>query len=103
MNNENLNENLDENLDENAADVLAERIKDILEDVKEGRLDEDSIAMIICLEDEIDNLECQIDLAESTIRLIKDKKAFATYDGDRNRPFDIDQFTIARKEDEKDN
>jgi len=77
---------------------LDERIKDILGDVKEGGLTKDSIAMIICLEDAIDKMEKDIDLAESAIRLIKGKKMFATYDGDRDEPYDIDQFIVTLEE-----
>lgn len=88
------NENLDKKIEDN--ENLEERIKDILGDVKKGGLTKDSIAMIICLENEIDSLEKQIDLAESTITLIKDKKVFANYEGDRDKPFDVDQFALSR-------
>jgi hypothetical protein len=73
----------------------------VLEDVKEGGLTGDSIIMIILLEEEIKCLEKQIDLAEATIRLIKEKKVFATYDGNREK-YDIDQFTITKIENGKD-
>ena len=39
--------------------------------------------MVICLENEIVRLENEIDLAESAIRLLKDQKVFAIYEGDR--------------------
>jgi cell division septum initiation protein DivIVA len=87
-------ENLDEKVEEN--ENLEKRIEDILGDIKEGGLTKDSIAMVICLEDEIDSLEKQINLAESTITLIKSKKVFATYEGDRDKPYDLDQFALAR-------
>lgn len=77
---------------------LDERIKNILEDVKEGGLTKDSIAMILCLENEIYKLELEIDVAESTIRLIKDKKMFASYEGDRNNPYDVGLFMLTLKD-----
>jgi hypothetical protein len=80
---------------------LENRITDILSDVKTGGLSKDSIAMILCLENEIDSLELQIDTAESLIRLLKEKKVFAEYDGDRNKNFDIDHFlVISRRHDQ---
>ncbi len=79
---------------------LEKRIEDILGDVKEGGLTKDSIAMIICLEDDIKKLKCHISIDESTIRLIKEKKVFAAYKGDRNIPFDVDQFTLCRNSEE---
>lgn len=75
---------------------LEKRIKDILADVKEGGLTKYSIAMIVCLEDEIDKLRKQINLAESTIGLIKEKKVYAKYEGDLSKTYDIDQFVLYR-------
>jgi coenzyme F420-reducing hydrogenase delta subunit len=73
---------------------LDKRIKEMLGEVKEGGLTKDSIAMIVCLQDEIDKFGRQIDLAESTISLIKKKEVFAKYDGDVSKPYDIDQFEL---------
>jgi len=78
----------------NVEKSLDSRILDVLEDVRPGGLSSESIAMIICLEDEISNLKLQIDTAESTIRLIKDKKIFVKYGGDKSQPVDLDQFEI---------
>ncbi len=73
---------------------LDSRILDILEDVRPKALNSDSIAMIICLENEIDSLKLQIEGAESTIRLIKAKKIFVKYEGDKSKPVDLDQFRM---------
>jgi hypothetical protein len=88
------NENLDEKVEDN--ENLEERIEDILGDVKKGGLTKDAIAMVICLEDEIEMLREQIDFAELTITLIKDRKIFANYKGDRDKPYDVDQFALCR-------
>jgi hypothetical protein len=90
-----------ENMEEDTID-MQERIKDVLEDVKEGGLTKDSISMVICLENEIDRLDNEIDMATSLIRLIKDKKVYAEYEGDRNESYDVDQFRIIKKENGKD-
>jgi len=92
------NENLDKKIEDN--ENLEKRIKDILGDVKKGGLAKDSIAMVVCLENEIETLRKQINLAESTITLIKDKKVFATYEGDRDKPYDLDQFVLSRNPEE---
>jgi hypothetical protein len=88
------NENLDEKIEDN--ENFEKRIEDVLADVKEGGLTKDSIAMIICLEDEIEMLTKKIDLAESMITLIKDRNVFANYEGDRDKPYDVDQFAVCR-------
>jgi len=76
------------------------RILDVLEDIRPEGLNSEAIAMIICLENEISSLESQIDAAEATIRLIKTKKILITYEGDRSKTVDLDQFRmIARRHD----
>lgn len=92
------NENLDKKTEDNES--LEKRIEDILGDVKKGGLAKDSIVMVICLENEIETLRKQINLAESTITLIKDKKVSATYEGDRDKPYDVDQFALTRNPEE---
>ncbi len=76
------------------------RILDALEDISSEGLNIDSVAMIICLENEISSLESQIDAAKATIRLIKAKKILIKYEGDRSKPVDLDQFRmISRRHD----
>jgi len=68
---------------------MDERIESILASTK-GGLTKDSVAAIVCLEDEI--IEDQ-----TLIRLIKKGDVMATYEGDRTRPYDPDKFLIKTK------
>lgn len=68
---------------------MDERIKNILADTK-GGLTKDSVAAIVCLEDEINE-------DQTLIRLIKKGDIIATYEGDRTRPYDPDKFLIKTK------
>ncbi len=90
MNSEDLE--IDEDLE--SVEKLENRITDILCDVKPRGLTKDSIAMIICLENEIENLERQIDVADSMINLIKNNRVSAEYEGDRNKSFDVNKFRL---------
>ena len=68
---------------------IDERIKTVLADTK-GGLAKDSIAAIICLEDEIDKNQI-------LIRLIKRGDVVATYEGDRTRPYESGKFLLKTK------
>ena len=68
---------------------MDERIKNILADTK-GGLTKDSVAAIVCLENEINE-------DQTLIRLIKKGDIIATYEGDRTRPYDPDKFLIKTK------
>ncbi len=68
---------------------MDERIKNILADTK-GGLTKDSVAAIVCLEDEINE-------DQRLIKLIKKGDVTATYEGDRTRPYDPDKFLIKAK------
>ena len=68
---------------------MDERIKGILADTK-GGLTKDSVAAIVCLENEINE-------DQTLIRLIKKGDIIATYEGDRTRPYDPDKFLIKIK------
>ncbi len=68
---------------------MDERIKNILASTKRG-LTRDSVAAIVCLEDEI--IEDQ-----TLITLIKKGDIIATYEGDRTMPYDPDKFLIKTK------
>ncbi len=83
-----------EELDSTNNENLKKKIKDALKNVKEGGLNRDSIIMITCLKNEIEKLEHQLFVANSTIRLIKKKEVFATYEGDRSKPYDVDKFEL---------
>lgn len=72
-------------------DEIDVRIKTILADTK-GGLTKDSVAAIICLEDEI--IEDQ-----DIIRLIKRGDIVATYEGDRTIPYEPDKFLLKTKSD----
>lgn len=72
-----------------ANDEMGERIKSILADAK-GGLTKDSVAAIVCLEDEINE-------DQTLIRLIKKGDVITTYEGDRTRPYDPDKFIIRTK------
>ncbi len=68
---------------------MDKRIENILANIK-GGLTRDSVAAIVCLEDEI------ID-DQALIRLIKKGDIIVTYEGDRTRPYDPDKFLIKTK------
>lgn len=72
-------------------DDIDERIKKVLADTQEG-LTKDSVAAVICLEDEI--VEDQ-----ALIKLIKRGDVVATYEGDRTRPYESDKFLLKTKSD----
>lgn len=67
-------------------DTMDERINDMSINNKEG-LTRDSIAAIICLEDEISD-------ANAAIALIKKGKIIAVYRGNRNRPYEFNEFVL---------
>lgn len=71
--------------------VTDERIKGILEYTK-GELTKDSAAAIICLEDEIFERKCAIDL-------LKKGELVATYEGDNTELYDSEKFIITTKND----
>ena len=70
-------------------DAIDERIKTVLADTK-GGLTKDSVAAIICLEDEITE-------DQTLIRLIKKGDIVATYEGDRTMPYESDKFLLKTK------
>lgn len=70
-------------------DTMDERMKNVLIDEKE-RLTKDSIAALICLEDEIRDIK-------AAIALIRNGKIIAVYEGDRNKPYDSNKFLLMTK------
>lgn len=70
-------------------DTMNERIEDLLLDNKE-ELTKDSIAAMLCLEDEMTNIK-------AAIELLKSGKIFAVYRGDRSIQYDPDEFLLMSK------
>lgn len=70
-------------------DTMDERMNNVLIEEKE-RLTKDSIAALICLEDEMKNIK-------AAIALIKSGKIVAVYNGDRSEPYDSNQFSLMTK------
>lgn len=70
-----------------------ERIKNLLANTT-GGLTKDSVAAIVCLEDEIVK-------DQTIIRLIKKGDIIATYEGDRTRPYNSDKFMLKTKNEMK--
>lgn len=70
-------------------DEMDERVKNILEYTK-GDLTKDSAAAIICLEDDIFEKKCAIEL-------IKKGELIAIYEGDKTEPYHPDKFLIKTK------
>lgn len=68
---------------------IDERTKSILADIK-GELSKDSVAAIICLENEI--IEDQ-----TLIRLLKRGDVIATYEGDRTVQYNPNKFMLKMK------
>lgn len=68
---------------------LVNKIENALTGVEEG-LNEDSIAVIIHLEDKIHRSKCLIDL-------IKKREIIAIYEGDKTKPYDFKKFTLKTK------
>lgn len=68
---------------------LAKKIENALTGVDEG-LNEDSIAVVIHLEDKIHRSKCLIDL-------IKKREIIAVYEGDKDKPYDFKKFTLKTK------
>ena len=70
-------------------DEMDERVKNILEYTK-GELTKDSAIAIICLEDEIFEKKCAVEL-------LKKGELIATYEGDKTKPYNPDKFLIKTK------
>lgn len=70
-------------------DEMDERVKNILEYTK-GELTKDSAVAIICLEDEIFEKKCAVEL-------LKKGELIAIYEGDKTEPYDSDKFIIEIK------
>lgn len=70
-------------------DEMDERLKNILEYTK-GELTKDSAVAIICLEDEIFEKKCAVEL-------IKKGELIAIYEGDKTEPYHHDKFLIKTK------
>lgn len=68
---------------------MDERIKSILEYTK-GKLTKDSAVAIICIEDEIFEKKC-------TVELLKKGDLIAIYEGDNTKPYDPEKFLIKIK------
>lgn len=75
----------------NTNDSIDERIKTILANTNRG-LTKDSVAAIICLEDEIAR-------DQTLIKLIKKGDIIATYEGDKTVPYVSDKFLLKTKND----
>lgn len=82
-------ENMNDTMDEQVDDMMDERMNNVLIDERK-RLTKDSIAALICLEDEIHRIKAAIDL-------IKSGKIVAIYNGDRSEPYDSNQFSLMTK------
>lgn len=70
-------------------DEMDERVNNILEYTK-GELTKDSAVAIICLEDEIFEKKCAVEL-------LKKGDLIATYEGDKTKPYNPDKFIIKTK------
>ncbi len=68
---------------------LDKKIENALTGVEEG-LNEDNIAVIIHLEDNIHKSKCLIDL-------IKKREIIAIYEGDKTKPYDFKKFVLKTK------
>lgn len=68
---------------------MDERINSVLKEDKE-RLSKDSVAAIICLEDEMRKIK-------AAIALIRKGDVVAIYKGDRSKPYDSDEFILLSK------